>query len=78
MSSFGLIKRSVSIAGHATSVTLEPEFWALLKQYAQEDGQSLRALISDIDSRKTGTNLSSAIRVYILKRACANGEAQNT
>jgi predicted DNA-binding ribbon-helix-helix protein len=66
------IKRSVSIAGHATSVTLEPEFWAALKGIASQDKRSLNALITDIDARKDRDNLSSAIRVYILNRLLEN------
>lgn len=61
------IKRSVSIAGHATSVTLEPEFWDCLKDMAQAQKTSLNALITEIDENKSIDNLSSAIRIYILK-----------
>ena len=60
------IKRSVSIAGHATSVTLEPEFWDELKSIADQQGLSLNALITEIDDSKVIDNLSSAIRIYIL------------
>lgn len=66
------IKRSVSIAGHATSVTLEPEFWNALKDLAASEGTSLNALITVIDAEKDRNNLSSAIRVYILNRVLAN------
>ncbi len=66
------VKRSVSIAGHATSVTLEPEFWNALKDLAAREGTSLNALITVIDAEKDRDNLSSAIRVYILKRVLAN------
>lgn len=62
------IKRSVSIAGHATSVTLEPEFWTALKEIAAQKEESLNALITDIDASKDRDNLSSAIRVYILEQ----------
>lgn len=62
------IKRSVSIAGHATSVTLEPEFWTALKEIAAQKEESLNALITDIDANKDRDNLSSAIRVYILEQ----------
>ena len=62
------IKRSVSIAGHATSVTLEPEFWAVLKEIAAEKKVSVNVLITEIDAEKDRDNLSSAIRVYVLKR----------
>ena len=59
-------KRSVTIAGHHTSLSLEPEFWAALKDLARRDGQSLAAMIADIDGRRGGRNLSSAVRVHVL------------
>ena len=58
-------KRSVLIAGHPTSVSLEEEFWDVLKELAQARGCSLNALIEEIDAGRTG-NLSSAIRVFVL------------
>ena len=62
------IKRSVNIGGHATSITLEQEFWDSLKTIAEEKKKSLRALIFDIDKNKPlDGNLSSAIRLYVLK-----------
>ncbi|SFZ82820.1 Ribbon-helix-helix domain-containing protein [Devosia enhydra] len=59
-------KRSLSIAGHRTSVALEPEFWEGAEALAAERGVSLVDLIRDIDEARTGTNLSSAIRVAVL------------
>ena len=59
-------KRSVRIAGHSTSLTLEAEFWAELKVIAQGRGQSLNQLIASIDTHRVG-NLSSALRVFVLK-----------
>lgn len=59
-------KRSVTIAGHRTSLSLEPEFWQVLKELARRDGQSLAVRIADIDSRRGGRNLSSAVRVHVL------------
>ncbi len=58
-------KRSVLIAGHATSVSLEDAFWRQLKIIARARGLSLNGLIGEIDRRRQG-NLSSAIRVFIL------------
>lgn len=58
-------KRSVNIAGHATSVTLEDEFWTALKELAAARGRSVASLIEDIDDART-TGLSSAIRVFVL------------
>ena len=59
-------KHSVIITGHATSFSLEPEFWDCLKQIAAEKQTSLAHLIEQIDNSRQ-TNLSSAIRVYVLK-----------
>lgn len=66
-----LKKHSVVIAGHQTSITLENIFWSKLKEIAHKDQKSLKELITEIDRSRT-TNLSSAIRVYILKQANIN------
>lgn len=58
-------KRSVMIAGHPTSVTLEAPFWDALKELAAAEGLSVNALIERVDATRTG-NLSSALRVHIL------------
>jgi predicted DNA-binding ribbon-helix-helix protein len=65
-------KRSVLIAGHATSVSLEEEFWEALRTLAARRGLSINGLIERIDSERSG-NLSSAIRVHILN-AFLHGE----
>ena len=62
-------KRSFSIAGHRTSVALEPEFWAALEAEAREERLALAALIRHIDASRAGRNLASALRVHVLKRA---------
>jgi predicted DNA-binding ribbon-helix-helix protein len=64
-----LEKRSVSLAGHRTSLALEPEFWSALEQMAIERELPLAALIRQIDERRAGSNLSSAVRVEILRWA---------
>jgi predicted DNA-binding ribbon-helix-helix protein len=61
-----LSKRSVTIAGHRTSLSLEPEFWAALRDHAKGRGWSLARLVGEIDRGRAGRNLSSAIRVYLL------------
>lgn len=62
----GLIrKRSVVIAGHSTSLTLEEAFWEELREVARRRGTSLNALIGAIDTERQG-NLSSALRLFIL------------
>ena len=59
-------KRSLSIAGHRTSIALEPEFWAALEAMAQEANQPLAALIRAIDGARATSNLSSAARLAVL------------
>jgi predicted DNA-binding ribbon-helix-helix protein len=63
-----LKKRSVVIAGHRTSLSLEDAFWQLLKILAAERRLSINALIEEIDATRTG-NLSSAVRTYLLLQA---------
>lgn len=60
-----IVKRSIKIAGHKTSVTLEAEFWDALKVMAATQGVSLNALIEGIDAKRAG-NLSSALRLHVL------------
>lgn len=67
-----LVKHSVRIAGHATSVSLEAAFWQALLEIAAKRGQSVNALLAVIDAERTG-NLSSAIRLFVLD-ACRHGE----
>ncbi|MBA8818853.1 aryl-sulfate sulfotransferase [Ochrobactrum sp. P6BS-III] len=67
MSTGGLRKHSVSIRGHATSYTLEDEFFEILNQIAETRGQSIAALVAEVDSkRERTTNLSSALRLHVL------------
>jgi len=60
-----LRKYSVRIAGHPTSISLEPEFWAALSRIAATRGVRMTDLIGEIDTARAG-NLSSAIRLYVL------------
>ena len=60
-------KRSLTIAGHRTSVSLEASFWAALKRIAAEEGCSLTALAARVDRERGEANLSSALRVFTLK-----------
>lgn len=66
-----LKKRSVNLAGHATSLALEPEFWSVLEGAAAQDGLSLAALIQKIDTGRGERPLASACRVFALHRASA-------
>jgi predicted DNA-binding ribbon-helix-helix protein len=65
----GIVKRSVSIAGHRTSISLEEPFWDGLRMIASTRGMSLQALVGEIDSLRGKQNLSSAIRVVVLRAA---------
>jgi len=65
-------KRSVKIAGHKTSLSLEQAFWDALGEEARQRNLSINALIAEIDSARRG-NLSSAVRVYLFKKAKAVG-----
>lgn len=70
-------KRSFSIQGHRTSISLESAFWSALKTAAAEDGLTLAGLISAIDKERGSAGLSSAVRVWILKRLESRA-AENT
>ncbi len=61
-------KRSFSIAGHRTSISLESAFWVALKEAAVEDGLTLAGLINAIDKIRGEAGLSSAVRVWLLER----------
>jgi predicted DNA-binding ribbon-helix-helix protein len=62
-----IIKRSVTISGHATSISLEEPFWMALKEIAKYQQRSVNAVITKIDTQHPG-NLSSALRCYILEQ----------
>jgi predicted DNA-binding ribbon-helix-helix protein len=70
-------KRSVTIAGHETSVSLEPMFWQLLEQAANDQGVPLSGLIARIDAERLGwrptPNLTSALRQWLLRQALGGG-----
>ena len=61
-----LTKRSITLSGHATSLALEPEFWAVLDAMAVERGWSVTHLIGWIDETRSGRPLASACRVAAL------------
>jgi predicted DNA-binding ribbon-helix-helix protein len=62
-----VVKRSLVIAGHRTSVSLEDAFWRRLRGIAAERGLSLNRLVAMVDASRGGANLSSAIRVFVLE-----------
>jgi predicted DNA-binding ribbon-helix-helix protein len=73
----GLIKRSFSLAGHRTSVALEPAFWEVLHAAAQSRGMHLSGLLAAVDGERDGTTpLASALRVLALREAL--GQAGDT
>ena len=65
-------KRSITIARHRTSISLEDAFWQALSRLAKTDGRSVADLVSEIDRQletsRSKTNLSAAIRLYVLER----------
>lgn len=68
-----LTKRSVTIAGHPTSITLEPAFWAALERAAAEAGLPLNAVVARVDAARLEVarppNLASALRSWLFDRA---------
>lgn len=66
------VKRSVAIAGHKTSISLEPVFWEMLRAAAEEEGLAVSALVARIDAERiraeTPPGLASAIRVWLVAR----------
>ena len=71
-----VVKRSIVIAGHKTSVSLEDAFWSGLKEIASERRLTLSDLVASIDTGRAAGNLSSAIRLFVLEhyRELARGE----
>ena len=67
------VKRSVEIAGHKTSISLEPVFWDMLKQAAARNGEPINALVAQIDAERLEAQippgLASAIRVWLVARS---------
>jgi len=64
-----LTKRSFTLAGHRTSVALEPEFWLVIESAAATRGISLAALVGELDAARaeTGAPLASTLRVFALR-----------
>ena len=61
------LKRSVTLSGHRTSISLEAEFWTALADIAAEKGRPLARIIDEVDKREgRDQNLSSALRVFVL------------
>ena len=65
------VKRSLTLYGHRTSVSLEEAFWQEFRRLAAKDGLPLNQLAERIDEGRADVGLASAIRVYVLERALA-------
>lgn len=61
-----VVKRSIVIGGHKTSVSLEEPFWLGLKEIAHTQQMTLSTMVGDIDTKRQQGNLSSAIRLFVL------------
>jgi predicted DNA-binding ribbon-helix-helix protein len=62
-----IVKHSLAISGHRTSISLEKAFWDGLRSVATDRGISVAALVAEIDAGRGAANLSSAIRVFVLE-----------
>lgn len=65
------VKRSLTLRGHRTSVSLEDIFWEKFRAYADEDERTINGLAAEVDASRGDIGLASAIRVYVLERALA-------
>jgi predicted DNA-binding ribbon-helix-helix protein len=70
-----VVKRSVVINGHKTSISLEDAFWSSLKEIAHAQGATLGQTVAEIDRARQQANLSSAIRLFVLEHFRAHGQA---
>jgi predicted DNA-binding ribbon-helix-helix protein len=68
-----VVKRSIVIGGHKTSVSLEEAFWSDLKEIAHNQQATLSKLVGQIDDKRQQGNLSSAIRLYVLEHIRSHG-----
>ena len=69
-----IIKRSIAVNGNRTSVSLEDEFWQGLREIAKKEGRAIAELVEQINRETHSGNLSSAIRVFVLKRFRASAD----
>jgi predicted DNA-binding ribbon-helix-helix protein len=71
-----IVKRSIVLDGHKTSVSLESEFWDGLRAIADIRNTKLSTLLQQIDLDRRNANLSSAIRVFVFNHVCAHGAGE--
>ncbi|MDP5085892.1 MAG: ribbon-helix-helix domain-containing protein [Yoonia sp.] len=69
------VKRSLTLRGHRTSVSLEDIFWDAFRRYADEDGRTINGLAAELDMARGDLGLASAIRIYVLERALARDQS---
>ena len=62
------VKRSFSVSGHRTSISLEAAFWRAFRDLCEKDGRSLASMVAEIDRTRGSAGLSGAVRVWILKQ----------
>ncbi len=60
------VKRSFSLRGHQTSISLEQPFWDALKDAAEKEGKTTAAIVAEIDEKRGNSGLSGAVRMWIL------------
>jgi predicted DNA-binding ribbon-helix-helix protein len=70
-----VVKRSIVVGGHKTSVSLEEPFWTSMKEISQQLRVTLSELVSEIDTNRQQSNLSSAIRLFVLDHFKSCGSA---
>ena len=68
-----VVKRSLVVAGHRTSVSLEDAFWRRLQRIATRRGLSVNGLAAEVDAARGEANLSSALRVFVLESDALDG-----
>lgn len=69
------VKRSLTLRGHRTSVSLEDIFWDRFRDIADQDGKTINGLAAEIDEGRGDIGLASALRVYVLERALARNQS---
>jgi predicted DNA-binding ribbon-helix-helix protein len=72
-----IVKRSIVIGGHKTSVSLEEAFWDAMKEISRGRGKTLSEVVSEIDRTRQQGNLSSAIRLFVLNHFRSSGETSD-
>ena len=72
-----VIKHSIAVGGHKTSVSLEDDFWAALREIALRDRATLSDLVGSIDSQRQHGNLSSSVRLFVLNHYRRRDEAEH-